>query len=68
MCYLTKLKTILHHFSDVISVGDGDLGRIPMSYVIPSTQVIPPPVHQPARRLPFHQRDVVQKMIQGMLQ
>ncbi|KAL5500047.1 hypothetical protein EMCRGX_G011541 [Ephydatia muelleri] len=36
-----KLKTILHHFSDVIS---------------------------PARRLPFHQRDVVQKMIQGMLQ
>eukprot|EP00731_Ephydatia_muelleri_P034012 Em0044g32a len=45
-----KLKTILHHFSDVISVGDT------------------PPVHQPARRLPFHQRDVVQKMIQGMLQ
>ena len=27
-----------------------------------------PPIHQQARRLPFHQRDVVQKMIHGMLE
>ncbi|KAL5516401.1 hypothetical protein EMCRGX_G001711 [Ephydatia muelleri] len=62
-----KLKTILHHFSDVISVGDGDLGRTNvLRHTINSGDT--PPVHQPARRLPFHQRDVVQKMIQGMLQ
>eukprot|EP00731_Ephydatia_muelleri_P003081 Em0001g3081a len=26
------------------------------------------PIHQQARRLPFHQRDMVQKMIKGMLE
>ena len=62
-----KLKAILHHFSDVISVGDGDLGRTNvLRHTINSGDT--PPVRQPARKLPFHQRDVVQKMIQGMLQ
>lgn len=62
-----KLQAILHHFSDVISVGDGDLGHTNvLRHTIDTGDASP--IHQPARRLPFHQRDVVQKMIQGMLQ
>ena len=46
-----KLKAILHHFSDVISVGDGDLGRTNvLRHTINSGDT--PPVRQQCRR-PF---------------
>ena len=61
-----KLKRILHQFADVISIGDGDLGHTNvLRHKIDTGDALP--VHQPARRLPFNQRDMVQKMLQGML-
>ena len=52
-------------FSDVISVGEKDLGR---------TNVLKhkvnlgnaPPIHQQARRPPYHQRETVKKMLDDM--
>ena len=61
-----KLKRILHQFSDVISIGDGDLGHTNALWHKIDTGNAPP-VHQPTRRLPFNQCDMVQKMLQGML-
>ena len=61
-----KLKRILHQFADVISIGDGDLGHTNvLRHKIDTGDALP--VHQPARRLPFNQRDMFQKMLQGML-
>ena len=63
----TKFKSLLREFADVISVGDGDLGRTRvLRHKINTGDALP--LHQQARRLPFHQRDMVQKMIQGMLE
>ena len=63
----TKFRSLLREFPDVISVGDGKLGRTRvLRHKINTGDALP--IHQQARRLPFHQRDMVQKMIQGMLE
>ena len=63
---LEGLRALLKEHSDVISVGDGDLGRISMlRHKIDTGDAAP--IHQTARRLPFHQRELVHKMIEGML-
>ena len=63
----TKFRSLLREFADVISVGDGDLGRTRvLRHKINTGDALP--IHQQARRLPFHQRDMVQKMIKGMLE
>ena len=60
------LRALLKEHSDVISVGDGDLGRTSVLRRKIDTGDAAP-IHQPARRLPFHQRGLVQNMIKGML-
>ena len=61
-----QLTDLLYDFSDAISVGDGDLGRTGLlRHKINVGDA--PPIRQQARRLPFHQRDMVQKMIHNML-
>ena len=56
----TKFKSLLREFADVISVGDGDLGRTQvLLHKINTGDALP--IHQQARRVPFHQRDMVQK-------
>ena len=60
------LRALLKEHSDVISVGDGDLERT--SVLCPKIDTgNATPIHQTARRLPFHQRGLVQNMIKGML-
>ena len=60
------LRALLKEHSDLISVGDGDLGRTSvLRHKINTGDVTP--IHQTARRLPFHQRELVQNMIKGML-
>ena len=59
------LRALLKEHSDV---GDGYLGRT--SYSVLRHKIDTgdaAPIHQPARRLPFHQRGLVQNMIKGML-
>ena len=60
-----RLRSLLKNWSDVISVGDGDLGRSSVLHHKINTGDAPP-IRQQACRLPFHQRDMVQKMVQGM--
>ena len=63
----TKFRSLLREFADVIFLGDGDLGRTRvLHHKINTGDALP--IHQQVRRLPFHQRDMVQKMIQGMLE
>ena len=63
----TKFKSLLREFADVISVGDGDLGRTwVLRHKINTGDALP--IHQQACRLPLNQRDMVQKMILGMLE
>ena len=62
-----RLEKLLYEVEDVISMGDGDLVRTSLLRHTMNTGNAPP-IHQQARRLPFHQRDVVQKMIHGMLE
>ena len=53
-----KLETLLHEFSDVLSVSDDDLGRTTIvKHQIDVGDATP--VRQPPRRLPFHQQKVV---------
>ena len=60
------LRALLKEHSDVISVGDGDLRRTSvLRHKIDTEDAAP--IHQPARRLPFHQRGLVQNMIKRML-
>ena len=62
-----KLKDLFHRFSQVISVGDGDLGQTKLlKHTIKTGDA--KPIHQPTRRLPYHQRGVVQRMVKDMLQ
>ncbi|KAL5473628.1 hypothetical protein EMCRGX_G028132 [Ephydatia muelleri] len=57
------LRALLKEHSDV---GDGYLGRTSvLRHKIDTGDAAP--IHQPARRLPFHQRGLVQNMIKGML-
>ena len=58
-----KLEALLREFTDVLSVSDDDLGRT----TIVKHQNDAAPVHQPQRRLSFHQREVVQQHVDKML-
>ena len=61
-----RFKSLLQEFDDVISVGDGDLGRTSvLRHKIDTGNAVP--IRQQSRRLPFHQRSVVQDMINGLL-
>eukprot|EP00731_Ephydatia_muelleri_P017571 Em0010g669a len=61
-----KLRSLLQTLGDVISVGDGDLGRTSvLRHKIDTGSALP--IRQQSRRLPFHQRGVVKDMIDGML-
>eukprot|EP00731_Ephydatia_muelleri_P034851 Em0081g16a len=62
-----KLKRLLCEFSDVISVGEKDLGRTNVLKHKVNTGDAPP-IHQQARRMPYHQRETVKKMLDDMLQ
>ena len=60
--YIGTTIVVPDDFSDAISVGDGDLGRTGLlRHKINVGDA--PPIRQQARRLPFHQRDMAQKMI-----
>ena len=62
-----KLKRLLCEFSDVISVGEKDLGRTNvLKHKVNTGEA--PPIHQQARRMPYHQRETVKKMLDDMLQ
>ena len=62
----TKLEALLHEFADVLSVSDDDLGRTNIvKHQIDIGDATP--VHQPPRRLPFHQRETVQQHVDKML-
>ena len=64
---IANFKSLLQEFADVISVGDWDLGRTQvLRHKINTGDALP--THQQAHRLPFHQQDMVQEMIQGMLE
>ncbi|KAL5517078.1 hypothetical protein EMCRGX_G002547 [Ephydatia muelleri] len=57
---------LLSEFKDVIALGDDDLGRtgiVQHSIETGSSQ----PVRQQGRRLPFHQKPVVRKLLDSML-
>ena len=61
-----KLETLLREFTDMLSVSDDDLGRTTIvKHQIDVGDVAP--VRQPPRRLPFHQREVVQQHVDKML-
>ena len=61
-----NLRSLLQTLGDVISVGDGDLGRTSvLRHKIDTGSALP--IRQQSRRLPFHQRGVVKDMIDGML-
>ena len=61
-----KLRSLLQTLGDVISVGDGDLGRTSvLRHKIDTGSALP--IRQQSRTLPFHQRGVVKDMIDGML-
>eukprot|EP00731_Ephydatia_muelleri_P033149 Em0025g105a len=62
----TGERDLLQTLGDVISVGDGDLGRTSvLRHKIDTGSALP--IRQQSRRLPFHQRGVVKDMIDGML-
>ena len=57
-----KVKSLLEEFEDVISVGEDDLGHTDLVYCRIDTGIANP-IHQPPRRLPFHQRDKVRELL-----
>ena len=61
-----QLELLLEEFLDVISVGDDDLGRTELVYHKIDTGDAQP-VRQPARRLPFHQKEEVRHLLDDML-
>ena len=61
-----QLESLLEEFQDVISVGDNDLGHTDMVYHKIDTGDAQP-VRQPARRLPFHQKEEVRQLLDDML-
>ena len=62
-----KLNLLLCEFSDVISVGEKDLGRANVLKHKVNTGDAPS-IHQQARRMPYHQIETVKKMLDDMLQ
>ena len=63
----TALETLLFNFSDVISLNSSDLGRTNLVRQRIDTQGATP-IRQPQRQLPFHQRDLVKKLLDDMLE
>ena len=63
----TALETLLFNFPDVISLNSSDLGRTNVVRHRIDTQGATP-IRQPPRRLPFHQRDLVKKLLDDMLE
>ena len=62
-----RLHSLLREYTEVISLRSGDLGRTSVIRHKIDTQGATP-VRQPARRLPFHQRNEVRQMLDQMLQ
>ena len=62
-----KLKMFMWEFLDVISVGEKDLGRTKVLKHKVNTGDAPP-IHQQARRMPYHQRETMKKILDDMLQ
>ena len=56
----------MRRYSDVITLHSGDLGRTGIVHHKIATGEAHP-VKQPARRLPFHQREAVKQMLDDML-
>ena len=61
-----NLESLLKEFEDIISVGEDDLGRTRKVYHKIDTGNANP-IHQPPRRLPFHQREEVRQLLDNML-
>ena len=64
---LAELHSLLGKYIEVISLRSGDLGRTSVIRHKINTQGASP-IRQPARRLPFHQRNEVRQMLDQMLQ
>ncbi len=61
----SHLQSLLEDFSDVFSLGDGDIVRIGVvRHKINTVQASP--IRQPARRLPYHQRREMQNQLSKM--
>ena len=61
-----RLRSLLQTLGDVISVGDGVLGRTSiLHHKIDTSNALP--IRHEISRLPFHQRSVVKDMINRML-
>ena len=61
------LETLMFNFSDVISLNNSDLGRTNVVRHKIDTQGATP-IRQPPRRLPFHQRELVKRLLDDMLE
>ena len=57
----------MFNFSDVISLNSSDLGRTNVVRHKIGTQGATP-IRQPPQRLPFHQRELVKKLLDDMLE
>ena len=63
---LEQLRMLLCQFSSIISTSDSDIGRTRLVQHHIDTQGANP-VKQPPRRLPFHRREEVKRMLNDML-
>ena len=63
---LEQLRMLLYQFSSIISTSDSDIGRTRLVQHHIDTQGANP-VKQPPRRLPFHRREEVKRMLNDML-
>ncbi|KAL5489380.1 hypothetical protein EMCRGX_G018469 [Ephydatia muelleri] len=63
---LEQLRMLLRQFSSIISTSDSDIGRTRLVQHHIDTQGANP-VKQPPRRLPFHRREEVKRMLNDML-
>ena len=63
---MKQLESLLREFKDVVSVGEEDLGQTELVYHKIDTGDAPP-IRQPARRLPFHQKEEVCQLLDNML-
>ena len=62
-----KLRVLLYEFSDIISVDNSDLGLTTLvQHEINTGDAMP--IRQPPRRLPFHQRQIIQELVSNMLE
>jgi hypothetical protein len=61
------LEALLFKYSDVISLHSHDLGRTSVVRHNIKTEGATP-IKQPPRRLPYHQREIVRKLLDDMLQ